>query len=536
MAHATVQKMAVLLQSLDSDGDLTTGIDINSTTRTNFALTGNLADKTDNEISTEITARGKTVKDKIQALTHLLTSTKAIASSTKIDLVPDAFSFTDLTGQALSSVVESAPITVAGIDIASPISVSGGYYKIGSGAWTNQPSKVTNGQTVTLKGTASSDYATVTDVTLTIGGVSDTFSIATIGDTIPTAFSFTDVTNVALSTLTESNEITVAGLGIGVSATISVTGGEYSINGGAYTAIAGTVSNGQTVKVKHTSSASNATATNTTLTIGGLSDTFRTTTLIPNIYEPLSGATNVGPYTWVKMNFGEDINSTDINVSNFSGATFSTCDYNSSTKSAICKLVNGAKFADNTTYTITAPVRALGGYDKNVSISFTTGKVNIFPLLRTGQSTSYANYDDGWYATNNQPITNQPLGIARSFTRDNDKNITTDTVTLLQWQDDTTVTSNEQNWTNAVSYCDNLTLGGYADWRLPTIEELMTIANKGEYNPAKFSTFSNMVADNYWSSKTSFTDSAWCVSFYNSHYHWRYKTYSSYVRCVRGGQ
>jgi hypothetical protein len=104
-------------------------------------------------------------------------------------------------------------------------------------------------------------------------------------DETPNAFTFTDQTNSPLSTLTESNTITVAGLGVSV--TISVTGGEYSLNSGAFTSTAGTATNGDTVKVRHTTSGSNSTATNTTLTIGTVSDTFTTTT------EAAAGSTNI---------------------------------------------------------------------------------------------------------------------------------------------------------------------------------------------------------------------------------------------------
>jgi hypothetical protein len=97
-------------------------------------------------------------------------------------------------------------------------------------------------------------------------------------DTTPDAFSFVDQTGVAVSTLTESNTITVAGLGSGVSTAVSISGGEYQKNGGAWSSAGGTAVNGDTFKVRHTSSASNVTATNTTLTIGGVSDTFTSTT------------------------------------------------------------------------------------------------------------------------------------------------------------------------------------------------------------------------------------------------------------------
>jgi uncharacterized repeat protein (TIGR02543 family) len=95
-------------------------------------------------------------------------------------------------------------------------------------------------------------------------------------DTTPNTFTFTDQTNVALFTEIVSDSITVSG--INAAANINIIGGEYSINGGAYTSVDGTVTNGNTVTVKHTSSDQHGTATNTILTIGGVSDTFTSTT------------------------------------------------------------------------------------------------------------------------------------------------------------------------------------------------------------------------------------------------------------------
>lgn len=95
-------------------------------------------------------------------------------------------------------------------------------------------------------------------------------------DTAPDAFSFTAQTGVALSTVTTSNTITVAG--INSAANISIAGGTYSINGGGYTAVAGTVNNGDTVTLKQTSSGSFSTLTTATLTIGGVAGAFNVTT------------------------------------------------------------------------------------------------------------------------------------------------------------------------------------------------------------------------------------------------------------------
>lgn len=106
-------------------------------------------------------------------------------------------------------------------------------------------------------------------------------------NTIATTFSFTSQTNVAPSTVITSNTITVAGLS--GSSPITVTGGTYSINGGAYTSAAGTVSNGDTVTVQLTSSSAYSYMTSAILAIGGNSATFSVTTMqAPGVSQTLS--------------------------------------------------------------------------------------------------------------------------------------------------------------------------------------------------------------------------------------------------------
>lgn len=197
------------------------------------------------------------------------------------DTTPTAFTFTPATGVALGAVTTSGPITVAGINAPAPISVTGGSYSIAGGPFLTTDGTVTNGQTVAVRHTASALNNTVTTTTLNIGGVTAPFTSTTIAaagtDTTPNAFTFTPVTGVALGAVTTSAPITVAG--INASAPISVTGGSYSINGGTYLTTPGTVTNGQTVTVRHTASAINNTATTTTLNIGGVTGAFTSTTL-----------------------------------------------------------------------------------------------------------------------------------------------------------------------------------------------------------------------------------------------------------------
>jgi hypothetical protein len=194
------------------------------------------------------------------------------------DTTPDAFAFVDQTNVPPSTTITSAPITVSGINAPSPISVAGGLYSVNGGGFTGVAGNVNNGDAVRAQHTSSASFSTAVNTTVTIGGVSDTFTSTTLAaDTTPDAFAFVDQTNVPPSTTITSAPITVSG--INAPSPISVTGGLYSINGGGFTGVAANVNNGDLVRAQHTSSASFSTAVNTTVTIGGVSDTFTSTTL-----------------------------------------------------------------------------------------------------------------------------------------------------------------------------------------------------------------------------------------------------------------
>ncbi|MFY9479019.1 MAG: hypothetical protein WAQ08_15350 [Aquabacterium sp.] len=105
-------------------------------------------------------------------------------------------------------------------------------------------------------------------------------------DTTPNAFSFTARPYVSVSAATESNVITVQG--VDAATAITVAGGEYQIDGSAWTLVSGTVTNGQTVRVRHTSASAHSTLTTTTLSIGGVSAAFDTTT-VPTSYVAQGG-------------------------------------------------------------------------------------------------------------------------------------------------------------------------------------------------------------------------------------------------------
>jgi len=146
-------------------------------------------------------------------------------------------------------------------------------------------------------------------------------------------------------------------------------------------------------------------------------------------------------------------------------------------------------------------------------------------LKKTGQTTSYEQFDDGEYQ----------IGMTPSYTRSGE--IVTDNITALQWQDNDEAKTVEKNWEDAKSYCSALSLEDRGDWRLPTRKELNSIVDYSKVDPAIYSTFENVASSYYQSSTTSgMSDSLWGVSFYNGNDYWNGKTYELYVRCVRHGQ
>jgi hypothetical protein len=119
---------------------------------------------------------------------------------------------------------------------------------------------------------------------------------------------------------------------------------------------------------------------------------------------------------------------------------------------------------------------------------------------------------------------------------DNNDGTVMDTNTGLTWeQNGLTIKS----WTGALDYCENLTLAGYSDWRLPNTNELLSIVDYGRYYPSIDTTFfPGTVASNYWSSTTFAynTGFVWLVNFHRGYLDSISKTDSYYVRAVRSGQ
>lgn len=114
-------------------------------------------------------------------LTATVVTTDAWTTTAVGDTSPTPFSFTDVGGINPSTALCSAAITVAGINAATIISVTGGTYKINGGSETSAEGTVVVTDTVSACGVASSESSDPIDVTVTIGDQSDTWTMTTRG-------------------------------------------------------------------------------------------------------------------------------------------------------------------------------------------------------------------------------------------------------------------------------------------------------------------------------------------------------------------
>ncbi len=183
------------------------------------------------------------------------------------------------------------------------------------------------------------------------------------------------------------------------------------------------------------------------------------------------------------------------------------------------------------------------GYEENITLdNLLSGRQNIFLTItnkegntdtddlwvtivangkivkKTGQTESYADYDDGYYQK------------GRSLNYSDHGNTVTDNTTGLEWKDDDTTDSVKMTWEKANEYCSQ----GNNVWRLPTRRELSSLVNYSKYNPSINDSFNNTASDYYWTIDTSLRDrsKAWAISFAEGVETAVSKSSSYFVRCL----
>jgi len=149
-------------------------------------------------------------------------------------------------------------------------------------------------------------------------------------------------------------------------------------------------------------------------------------------------------------------------------------------------------------------------------------------IPKTGQTISYADYDDGYYQKG-YPLTGPRI-------TDNGDGTLTDNVTGLMWTK--TGYGTDLTWSAAMAIAPGLSLAGYTDWRLPNIKELFSITRFGGGYFKIIAGFDDTYDDTLWSSTTvpETTTKAYMWEWITGSVFAQPKTegYGS-VFCVRGG-
>ena len=112
-----------------------------------------------------------------------------------------------------------------------------------------------------------------------------------------------------------------------------------------------------------------------------------------------------------------------------------------------------------------------------------------------------------------------------------------DTTTNLMWAVEVL---SKRTFKKALEAPKKLSIAGFKDWRLPTVEELFCLADRTRYEPAiDTDYFPKTPSSWFWSSTvdaSSPSDCAWLVYFYGGLSVWYGQGHEGFVRAVRPGQ
>jgi hypothetical protein len=169
---------------------------------------------------------------------------------------------------------------------------------------------------------------------------------------------------------------------------------------------------------------------------------------------------------------------------------------------------------------IAKQVQPIKGYEH---LETTTGSDGGFSFKGVFPSSDYtiAPWDQNWNTEakinaqsgpeGQTSILPSPLVVRFTSTKDG---VITDNKTGLQWAPDP---GQAMNWDQATQYAQNLRLGGFSDWRLPTRVELRELGKGGEDPAFKLKECCG------WSSELRDSSTAWFFTFSSGQENWSFR-------------
>jgi len=111
-----------------------------------------------------------------------------------------------------------------------------------------------------------------------------------------------------------------------------------------------------------------------------------------------------------------------------------------------------------------------------------------------------------------------------------------DPTTNLVWEDTIHTTEDKITHDEANTYCESLKVGEVSGWRLPTLNELLTLVDYTRSDPAILKEFNHIKSGTvYWASTpyVRSRDEFWGVDFKDGATEGTSKYYNRYIRCVK---
>ena len=175
-------------------------------------------------------------------------------------------------------------------------------------------------------------------------------------------------------------------------------------------------------------------------------------------------------------------------------------------------------FTNPVTYTVTASDNSTKTYTITVAIA---AAPHVYALRETGPAGGLIFYDKGSSSNGWRYLEAAPIEISAWQTWSNILTTLVGTGTTIGTGRINTdaIISQQGHTTSLAKVCDDLALGGYSDWFMPSIDELskmyVNLKSGTDENGATYTPVSGFIYRYYSSSSESFGDSEWLQHFYN---------------------